>query len=223
MRRIRTLGGPRGITLLELMVAITIVAGLLAISLYAVAQISSAGLRAEAMRVSGALRLVYGRAAINGTRYQLIIDLDSETYWAECSDEQVALVNQNEADAVTSFSERARRYDSDDEESDPFGLGDGAVAGFDDCSEPLLGRRTLRRRVGIERVLALHQEDVAEEGQTAIGFFPNGYVERTMIWLRDASGSMITLTIEPMTGRVRVHAGDLEVPEDFFEVEEEDG
>jgi hypothetical protein len=34
-------------------------------------------------------------------------------------------------------------------------------------------------------------------------------------------GMVLTLSVDPMTGRVFIYPEDLEVPEDFFEVEED--
>jgi hypothetical protein len=42
-----------------------------------------------------------------------------------------------------------------------------------------------------------------------------------MIWVKGADGGYFTQIVDPMSGRVRVKPGDLEVPDDFFEVEED--
>lgn len=182
-----------------------------------IGSLTNSKLKAEAMHLSGSLRLVYGRAAINGTRYQYVINLDENTYRAECSEANVAVMTTEDLEE----QERRTRYDRNDEEADPFGLG-ASSSTFDDCSEPLLENSTLRSGVIFKGILTSHNDDVVESGEVSIGFFPNGFVERTIIWLaQENSDSMMTLTIDPMSGRVRVHPGDMEIPEDFFEVEED--
>ena len=48
----------------------------------------------------------------------------------------------------------------------------------------------------------------------------NGFVERSLIWLKQGE-AYLTLSIEPMSGRVIVHPGELDIPDDFFAVEED--
>ncbi len=178
-------------TLIEMMVVLAIIALIAAATAVTTSGMSNNSVRAAALHTTGAMRLTYGRAAINGIRYQFVIDLD----------------------------EPAR--DEDDDEADPFGLGVQAPS-LADCSEPLLERHTLRRGTRFARVLTTHHSEPIEEGQATIAFFPNGFVERSLIWIADDKGeAWVTLVVDPMTGRIRTHAGELEVPEDFFSVEED--
>lgn len=211
-RRARS-GGPAaaGFTVVELIIVLAIAASVMAMSISAFGSLGNAKLRGEAMRMSGALRMVYGRAAVNGLRYQVSFDLDAESYRVDCSPDNVLVESEEQ-------SRRARN--PNDPEADPFGLGTHTPT-LDDCSEPLLMPTTLRNGVEIARVLTAHHREAVEEGTHTIAYFPNGFVERSIIWLRSGESNYITLTVDPMTGRVRVHAGDFEVPEDFFEVEED--
>jgi general secretion pathway protein H len=45
-------------------------------------------------------------------------------------------------------------------------------------------------------------------GLVATQFYPEGYVDATLVHLADASGDVMTLTINPMTGQVLIRAGD---------------
>lgn len=204
----------RGFTLAETVIVLAIMAGVIAATTSVVGRLSNAKLRSEAMRMSGALRMVYGRAAINGLRYQVTFDVDSNTYSVECAEENVVIDYEAEAERA----ERRSRFD-DDEEADPFGLGAGS-ASLHDCSEPLLPSRETQRGVEIDRVLTIHDRDPVDVGSATVAFFPNGFVERSLIWLNQGE-SFMTLELDPMTGRVIVHAGDLDVPDDFFAVEED--
>ncbi len=200
-------------TLIEMMVVLAIIALIAAATAVTTSGMSNNSVRAAALHTTGAMRLTYGRAAINGIRYQFVIDLDENSYWVECSDENVLI------DPEAEDGEPAR--DEDDDEADPFGLGVQAPS-LADCSEPLLERHTLRRGTRFARVLTTHHSEPIEEGQATIAFFPNGFVERSLIWIADDKGeAWVTLVVDPMTGRIRTHAGELEVPEDFFSVEED--
>ena len=114
-----------------------------------------------------------------------------------------------------------RRYDRNDEEADPFNLGE-ADSRFENCEEPLFYEQELPRGIVFDRVMVVHEEDVVEHGEVTIGYFPNGFVERAIIWLKhERSEGVMTLTIDPLSGSVRIIAGDMDVPDDFWEVEED--
>jgi len=201
-----------GITLIEIIIVLVIMASMSMLALVAVTGSAHDRVSAEAMRLSGAIRMIYGRAAINGIRYQLVMDLDEHVYWVECTLEDIPIP------ARTSTSRDTRR---DDPESDPFGLGTSAPT-MDDCTEDLLPRRSLREGVRFDRVLTVHDERPVEYGTTTIAFFPNGFVEPSIIWLSDRDETTyMTLTIDAMTGRVRARGGNHEIPDDFFEVDED--
>jgi len=216
---------PRGFTLIELMVVLAVVAGLTALAGMGISSLSNSNLHAETLRLSGALRLVYGRAAINGLRYQVVFDLDAESFRVECSNENFAVVaDTDEAREQAEEAERRaqeRRSRFDDEEADPFGLGDSSPQ-IDDCSEELIPNTTLRHGIKVARIVTSHHDEPVDSGSATVGFFPNGTTERTMIWLSDANErAFMTMTIDPMTGRVIVRGGDVEIPDDFFDVEED--
>lgn len=204
-----------GFTFVEVMVVLLLIAMMAGLSVVALGALDGSKVRAETIRMSGAIRFVYGRAAINGIRYQLVINLDEDTYRVECSEDNTFVAPTDEG------VESSGLYDEDDDEADPFGLGAPAPT-MNDCSEELLESRTLRDGVHFARAVTTHHDEPVEDGEVTIAFFPNGFVERSMVWLTDKNQSQyMTLSIDPMTGRVRTHGGDLEVPEDFFAVEED--
>lgn len=221
-----TWSGPKslrpGITLMELLVVLVIVVGMFVAMISVTAVVGQANLRGEAQRIASTVEYVYGRAAINGTRYQLVLDLDNNTFRAECTDEAMALA-QDMADGTVGEDRTttSNRYDDDDDEADPFGL--DLQDAWDDCSDALVNERTLRDGIQLVKVHTTHQRDPYEEGQATIGFFPNGFVEPSIIWISEKSSDEagMTLFIEPMTGSVRIEAGLAEVPSDFHDIEED--
>ena len=229
-----------GITLIEMLVVMVIILGAFGATMSITSVLGQGTLRSAATRMATAIEYVYGRAAINGIRYQLVFDLDADEYWIECSEENIELptrmLEEDEPDegdepSIEEGARRFARYDADDEEADPFSLNQTAL--WDDCTEPLVPRVSISERfegIEIHSVMTTHQEEPFEVGQATIGFFPNGFVEPSMIWLREAENEgeafdednpAMTLVIEPMTGSVRVLSGLAEVPDDFLDVEED--
>jgi prepilin-type N-terminal cleavage/methylation domain-containing protein len=46
-------------------------------------------------------------------------------------------------------------------------------------------------------------------GMVATNFYPEGYVDATVVHLQDASGDVMTLEFSPLTGQVAIIAGDV--------------
>jgi type II secretory pathway pseudopilin PulG len=216
-------------TLIEIIVVLVIVAALLGLATTSFSVLSASKLNGEARRMASTIELVYGRAALNGRRYRLMLDLDENSYWTECADVDVGLPmdivqgDQGEQNGTHRFLE-FERYEDDDEEADPFNMNLQSM--FDDCTEPLIPVRTLPEGVVFDSVLTTHQADPFISGQASIAFFGNGFAERTIIWLAEdkeggETGGVMTLEIEPMSGRVYITSGRAEIPDSFFDIEED--
>jgi general secretion pathway protein H len=85
-------------------------------------------------------------------------------------------------------------------------LGESATA------TSLGGRVKLPRGVAFQDVVTLHQGKVTE-GEAFTQFFPAGLVEKTVIHLKDEDQHVITLDINPLSGRVKVYEGYIEIQE----------
>jgi prepilin-type N-terminal cleavage/methylation domain-containing protein len=49
----------------------------------------------------------------------------------------------------------------------------------------------------------------ANRGMVATNFYPEGYVDATVVHLEDASGDVMTLEFSPLTGQVAIISGDV--------------
>jgi prepilin-type N-terminal cleavage/methylation domain-containing protein len=207
-----------GFTLAEMLVVLALIAGLFVAGVSSFSVLGANDLRGATSRLISSIEHIYGRSAINGMRYQLIFDLDSNRYWAECTEDRAVLSSEQTRGTDGNEAEQLR-YDNDEE--DPFGMNLSAL--WDDCTEDLIPKQHVREGVRIDRVLTTHQDDPYETGQASIAFFPNGFVEQSIIWLRsvDQPDAGMTLFVEPMTGAIRVERGLAEIPDDFYDMEED--
>lgn len=209
-------------TFIEILVVLTLVAGIMLASLSVVTLLSFGTLEASSLRITGAIEQTYGRAAINGQRYQLVIDIDNNEMWAECSEENVPLPSEiMTGNFGVRFGEEGSDAHFDAEPfADPFNL--SMYTQFDDCSDSFLPRQSLEGDVVFDSVMTTHQQEPFVEGIATIGFFPDGFVEPSIIWIREGDGdNVITLRIEPMTGAVSIEPGRMEIPDDFLDIEED--
>src|SRR5262249_10497542 len=73
----------------------------------------------------------------------------------------------------------------------------------------------LKKGVRIHDVYTPHQRDPYTEGRAYLYFFPQGFGERAVIHLSDGKDSFYSLIVHPLTGRVQIQGGYVEIPRDF--------
>lgn len=228
----RTYVGGRGFTLIELIVVLAIAAGLIVVILGAVRSVSGAPVRTEIMRFSGAMRSAYQRAAINGERYDIVLNIDDNSYQLQCSDQLLAAERQlesnarqrafgrNERDPFAEETEEAEAPRRDNSLAEEPLVHTAAGEGMGGCSDELLQARTLERDIEIVRVQTERTGEPVEEGIVNIAIFPNGTMERSAIWLRHGEKHW-TFLIDEMTGQIEIAAEELERLDDYFVVRED--
>lgn len=212
----------RGLTLIELMMVLVIIAGLAVIGILAINNLSLGGLKAEALHVAGYVKYARGQAAIAQRHHRVIIDIDSNQMWVEVdgSDPTGDGGDQILVDlpaGIPASSPKQRAYaEDDDPEGGAFGL---KRRPYKEVEEKLAKKHSLRSGVKFHSVTTALDERPVENGQVAIVFFPSGFVQRTMIVLED-DGTFYSLVIQPMSGKVDIFLGKEEADTDFFEVEQ---
>src|SRR5690242_8977921 len=85
-----------GMTLIEIGVAIGVAAPMLAVATPALSAVTRAQLRQRTGQLSGAIRSLYGSAAIGGHTCRMVFDLDANAYWSECAKTNVRLSREGE-------------------------------------------------------------------------------------------------------------------------------
>lgn len=220
-----------GITVVELLVVMAIISIIMGLGAYSLGQLTNSDLREDSNRVASAIKYTYSNAAINNTQYRLVFDLDSGQYYTEVSKGPV--VDESPTGGALGGSddfltEEAQKLadkvekESDlfaDEEENPFGV--NRRVSYERVEDAVLKRTKLRSGNRFERIIAANSEEDITEGRASVTFFPNGFQEQVMIVIRGESGAAYTLITEPLTGMVRTYSGEIEIPEDFGVVEED--
>jgi general secretion pathway protein H len=98
-----------GFTLIEVMVALMIVALIATIGVKGFRTVTKGSLREGSAHMSGAIRFLFDRASITGKYHRLVIDLNEGRYWAEVSDDRFYAPNQAESE-----SDRQKREAKED-------------------------------------------------------------------------------------------------------------
>lgn len=224
-----------GMTLIELMVVVAIIAlGATGLG-FSVGALARSQLKGGANRLAGAVRYAYSRAVARGTTVRISFDLPSNKFAVEEAHGRITLARSDSFRAVHGVDPEAL----DNEGAvDPW---EAAKKRLEDPLAPSLGSSPfgpirgsrgepikrfkqvdLGKHVHIVRLLVPHEPEPKEEGKGAIHFFSTGYSEHAVVHLTDGSGSVFSVEVHPLTGRTRVYAEAYE-PDQFFDDPEDPG
>ncbi len=221
-----------GLTLVEVLVAVAIVALIAGSATLGLGATTRAELRGACMKLVAATRYAASRATVNGSTVRVTLDFAAGTLALQEARGRVTLT----------AADDERRGDEEDPDAarsaaDPW---EAARARLEKTLQPNLGRdpfgpltgrdgevlrrfepRPLGRGVRLVKLYAPHEPRPREEGVGHVYFFPSGVAEHAVVQL--ASGETVySVEIHPYTGRARVHRepvepetleeGDLEEP-----------
>jgi general secretion pathway protein H len=218
----------RGLTLIEILVVMGLIAVVTGAVLGGSMQLPSARLKRSATMIASAMKVAYTRASATSRDLRLVMDLDRQKVWLEESDAPMLVRSKDTtgtggADAVTD-AERAAIAETDQILKGPripkphfhpieaYGFGD---------SEGGRGGKPLQRGITFRAVQTAHDDSPRTAGRAYLYFWPGGLTERASIQLRigDSIEDTRTLTLliaSPLTGKVTLKGGpaDLELPID---------
>jgi general secretion pathway protein H len=220
-----------GFTLIELTIALAIVALLLAATVMGVGAITGTKAKAAAAELAGVMRSLYDTAALTGKTCRLVFDLPAERsedqslkYMAECASGDVTAAA--DRDQMLKDANRERERAAKDtrrpkrvlREDDKPSLDDvmtrekdrvEAAARFAAFTSPEIQPHQMS---GIQiSVWTQHQRDPVKHGLAYLYFYPQGFTERAQVYVQQGK-NVWTLAVSPLTGRVKIASEALEVP-----------
>lgn len=219
-----------GFTLIEVMVALMVVALMATIGVKGFRSIRKSDLREATAHLSGAIRYMFDRASITGKYQRLVLDLSDGQYWPEVSDDKFYAPNQ--AETETDQRKREGKEAEADEEQrkkaekqqQAFANSSTSAANTSfDLSKLEVGEfrpkharfaafketalKPVRlKKLHIRSVYTPRMVDPVTSGRAYLYFYPLGQTEPAVITLADESGeSVYSLVVHPITGRVRIY------------------
>lgn len=223
--------GERGLTLIELLVTVAIIAIVTAAVLFGSGAVVNSRVRRAAALTTGAIRLAYTRASATSRPHRIVFDLDKSRIVIEETSGPM-LVNSGEKssnDKVVDTTGGASGQTQ--EERDAIAQADQILKGpraprpmfhpiqklygFDQAEEGGTGK-FLGNGVKIRRVETGHTPDGQTEGRAYLYFWPGGETERAAIQLATANAGPddgMTLLVAPLTGKVKIVSGAKSLPE----------
>ncbi|HLK38126.1 MAG TPA: prepilin-type N-terminal cleavage/methylation domain-containing protein [Polyangiaceae bacterium] len=221
----------RGLTLIEIIVVVTIIALVTGVAAMGSMQLPTARLRRSATMITSAIKVAYTRATATSRPLRLVFDEDRQKIWLEETDVPMLvqvkdLARTGGADPVTQ-AERTAVEESEGALKGPKVARPRfhpiEVYGFGDVEEGK-GGRPLQKGIQFRAVQTTHDESPRTSGRAYLYFWPGGRTERASIQVRigdsEEDSRTLTLVVAPLTGKVTVKPGpvDLQVPsEDSFD------
>jgi general secretion pathway protein H len=215
-------GRLRGLTLIEIIVVLSIIALVMSVAIAGSMQLPSARLRKTATLITSAIKVGYTRATATSRDLRLVMDFDQEKIWLEETNapmlvQSKATTSNAGAEAVTT-AERAALQEADKIVKGPpiakpsFHPID--TFGFGDVEEGKQGK-PLQRGIRFRQVQAAHDDTARTSGRAYLYFWPGGLTERASIQIRigdsEEDYQTLTLIVSPLTGKVTVKGGPVEL------------
>lgn len=223
----------RGLTLIELSIALLIAAVLFAAVVAGVGALTGTKAKAAASELAGVIRSLYDTAALTGKTCRLVFELpgakseEPVRYHAECAESGVTTSRDREASLREENKARDDEKRLGRDERRNFTRSSSGEPSLQDLMEQEQHRveqaaryssytgeeveaRELPGNVSLS-VWTRQQRTPVEQGVAYLYFFPQGYTEKAQVYVRQGD-NVWTLTLSPLTGKVNIVAEELEVP-----------
>jgi general secretion pathway protein H len=219
-----------GFTLLEIVVALAIVGLILGVVISQMDTMLDWDMKKASGKLASTIRYLYNKSATEGLYIRLMLDMEENAYWIEATTDQFTLSSgenekkkkdkdkgdkksdeekQNKDQAA---KEKEKPEGGKDEDTNKGTLLPGQIETlkphepvFSQVDDYLLKPTKLPDTVFFKDVYVEHEKGPVGSGKVAIHFFPNGYVEHSIINLRDENDKTnYSLETNPVNGRVSV-------------------
>jgi general secretion pathway protein H len=211
----------RGLTLIEVVIAIALIALLTGSMLFGRNMLVGSRVKSAATLIVSSVRYGLTRANATGRPARLVIDLDKKQLSIEEASSSLMLREKGKdqtggAEAAT-VAETKARVEAERIVEGPHAARAhfSKLTGVHGAVEGLTAGRALGDGVEIVRVRTEHDDEVIREGRAYIYFWPGGTTERAIVQLKKAGDKDISLTVvlSPLTGRAKIEKGEVDFPE----------
>ena len=211
----------RGFTLVELLLAIALMAILGGVIVSSTSMMSGNRLRSAAGLMVTAVRLAVTRTNVTGHSIRLAFDLDEQRLVMEESAERMLRVRDKDgkegaqagADPASEAEKEATQYADGIVKgpraprakftATPIGSGDDAQKG-----------RELGRSIHYRLVQTEHDSKPRTKGRAYLYFWPGGGTERAVVQLQKGDGDeILSVLVSPLTGRAKIQRGKVDLSE----------
>jgi len=207
----------KGFTLLELLIVLVIVGVMATIGGGVISNSYKSKAREISWRMASTVKYLYDTAAAKGQTVRLVIDFDSNSYWAEASVDKVLLAKETadekkkrEEEKLASEREKAAKTEAEKEEEESAKSDEPTTiepyeATFGVVEMPLFDQKQLPNGIFFKDVYTTHDAEPVTGGRAFVYFFPSGYAEEAVINFRDEGDKRnLSVRITQLGGKVKI-------------------
>jgi general secretion pathway protein H len=214
----------RGVTLIETLIAIALIAIVSGMAFVGMGALSAARLKRSTTLVASSVKVAYGYANASSKTVRLVFDFENRKILLEQSNDRHLLEKGNTggaegANELEKEAQAAAEALRNGPRAARAGFEAAATLGFDkDGKELPAGIRFWQVHTG-------HQDEPVSEGRAYLYFFPGGMTENASIQMLNGNGAgddendFMSVLIAPLTGRASITKGRVEMPEPRSEEE----
>ena len=211
-----------GFTLVEILIVLTLVLLVSGVAIAGSGQLPSARLRRSATMVASAVKVAFTRSTATSRDLRLVMDLDRQKVWLEEADVPMLVTSGDKsltggADPMTAVEQAAIEEGERIIKGPPIPkprFHPIEVFGFGDV-EGGSGGKPLQRGIRFRSVQTAHDDAPRTTGRAYLYFWRSGRTELASIQIHIgdsvADDRTLTLLVSPLTGKVRVRGGAVEL------------
>lgn len=183
----------RGFTLIEVMIVLAIVAAVITLGMPRLFR-NQDNLKTVSRHFMALSKSVRDKARLSNSTYRLTIRLEpnNDAYWVEKSNGS-QLIDLN----LLTEEGQAQAREREKEEGAP-------PPAFQMDKSVLKKEKTLGGGLKFVSVETINMKAPVTQGEVGIHFFPEGFVEAAAIQISNATGSIWTMILNPLTGQVDI-------------------
>jgi len=213
-------------TLIEVLIVMALMGLILSAVILGSGQLASSKLRHSSTMITGAIRIAFARATSTSKTIRLVMDFEESSIWLEEGDQPHLTQSKQSKDTSATGGAAAATEEERDALAESGRILKGPTAprtSFREidamgmaASAPGKGHKALDSGIKFRRVQTAHDPEERKTGRAYLYFWPGGQTERASIQLRmgtdDEESRAVTLLVAPLTGRVAIKDGAVELP-----------
>lgn len=193
-----------GFTLLEILIAVAIMALAMGMALSTFGDPFTAQVKKETSHLVATIRYLYNEAAVKNSVRRLVLDIGNQQYWYEEGGEEYFIDQDIKEEKI--WSKKKREKSELEEEGE-----EGEQSEFARGEEDVAKKVILNKGVLLQEVYVSHQEGPLTEGKAYLYFFPHGQTEEALIVFTDEDRKKhFSIIINPITAHARVIPNEVE-------------